>query len=242
VLFAPRLGWHDVAFQEPLAAQTGLPVVIENAGKACALAQLWGGARGETAAPSDFVFLSVSDGLGVGVVSNGQLLRGRHNAGGEFGHIPLALEGPRCACGTEGCWEAHVSNLATVSRYLGRELDSGKPIPPEVAALTVEDVISRSRQGDPLAVAALRATARFLGVGLAAVVNAVDPARIYVSGEITTAWDSLAPIVRAALDERTLAPSRGEVDIVVVPAQGLPRLRGAAALVTTPAFAAPVVA
>jgi predicted NBD/HSP70 family sugar kinase len=241
VLFAPRLGWHDVPFQEPLAARTGLPVVIENAGKACALAQAWD-TRGASAPPSDFVFLSVSDGLGVGVVSNGQLLRGRHNAGGELGHIPLGLEGPRCACGVRGCWEAHVSNLATVSRYLGRELDSGKPIPPEVAALTVEDVISRSRQGDALAVAALRATARYLGTGLAAVVNAVDPARIYVSGEITSAWDSLAPIVRAALDERTLEPSRGHADIVVVPPQELPRLRGAAALVTTPAFATPVVA
>ena len=241
VLFAPRLGWHDVAFQEPLARLTGLPVFIENSGKACALAQALS-ARGEAADSEDLVFLSVSDGLGVGVLTNGQLLRGRHNAGGEFGHIPLALEGPRCACGSEGCWEAHVSNLATVSRYLGRELDPGKPIPAEVAALTVEDVISRSRQGDALAVAALRATARYLGSGLAAVVNAVDPARIYVSGEITSAWHSLAPIVRAALDERTLEPSRGRAEIVVVPAEGLPRLRGAAALVTTPAFAAPLVA
>jgi predicted NBD/HSP70 family sugar kinase len=241
VLFAPRLGWHDVPFQEPLAARTGLTVVIENAGKACAMAQAWG-ARGEAAAPADFVFLSVSDGLGIGVVTNGQLLRGQHNAGGEFGHIPLTLEGPRSACGSTGCWEAHVSNLATVSRYLGRELDSGKPIPADVAALTVEDVISRSRQGDALAVAALRATAKYLGAGLAAVVNAVDPSRIYVSGEITTAWDSLAPIVRAALDARTLEPSRGHAELVVVPAHARPRLRGAAALVTTPAFAAPVVA
>jgi predicted NBD/HSP70 family sugar kinase len=241
VLFAPRLGWHDVPFQQQLAASTGLPVVIENAGKACALAQAWN-ARGSAAPPGDFVFLSVSDGLGVGIVANGQLLRGQHNAGGEFGHIPLALEGPRCACGAIGCWEAHVSNLATVSRYLGRELDPGKPIPAEVAAITVEDVISRARQGDALARAALGATARHLGTGLAAVVNAVDPACIYVSGEITLAWDSLAPIVRAALDERTLEPCRGQAEIVVVPVQGLPRLRGAAALVTTPAFAAPVVA
>jgi predicted NBD/HSP70 family sugar kinase len=241
VLFAPRLGWHNVPFQQQLAASTGLPVVIENAGKACALAQAWD-ARGSAAPPGDFVFLSVSDGLGVGIVANGQLLRGQHNAGGEFGHIPLALEGPRCACGANGCWEAHVSNLATVSRYLGRELDPGKPIPAEVAAITVEDVISRARQGDALARAALAATAKHLGTGLAAVVNSVDPACIYVSGEITLAWDSLAPIVRAALDERTLEPCRGRAEIVVVAVQGLPRLRGAAALVTTPAFAASVVA
>jgi predicted NBD/HSP70 family sugar kinase len=241
VLFAPRLGWRDVPFQEPLAAATGLPVAIENSGKTCALAQLWGG-RGATAAPLDFVFVSVADGLAIGVVSGGQLLRGRHNAGGEFGHIPLTLGGPRCACGIEGCWEAHVSNLATVSRYLGRELDSGRPIPPEVAALSVEDVISRARQGDALAVGALDATARYLGAGLAAVVNATDPARIYVSGEITTDWERLGPVVRQALDARTLAPIRGRADIVVVPAEALPRLRGAAALVTAPAFAAPVVA
>ena len=241
VLFAPRLRWRNVPFQEPLAAATGLPVVIENAGKACALAQVWS-ARGEPAAPGGLVYISVSDGLGVGIVTNGQLLRGQHNAGGEFGHIPLALKGPRCACGAQGCWEAHVSNLATLSRYLGRDLDPGKPIPPEMATLTVEDVVSRARQGDAPAVAALRATAHFLGAGLAAVVNAVDPARICLSGEITSAWDLLEPIVRAALDERTLEPIRGRADLVVIPTQELPRLRGAAALVTAPAFATPVVA
>jgi predicted NBD/HSP70 family sugar kinase len=240
-MFAPRLGWHDVPFQEPLAERLGLPVAMENSGKACALAQAWS-VRGDSSSPGDLVFLSVADGLGGGVVTNGQLLRGQNNAGGEFGHIPLALAGPRCACGAEGCWEAHVSNLATVSRYLGRELDPGKPIPPEVAALTVEDVISRARHGDALADAALRATARHLGAGLAAVVNAVDPAHIYVSGEITSAWDRLGPVVRGALDERTLEPSRGRAQIVVVPPEGLPRLRGAAALVSAPAFAAPVVA
>lgn len=241
VLFAPRLGWHDVAFQEPLAKLTGLPVVIENSGKACALAQAWN-VLGAATPPGDLVFVSVSDGLGVGVISNGQLLRGQHNAGGEFGHIPLSLDGPRCACGVTGCWEAHVSNLATVSRYLGRELDPGRPIPAEVAALSVDDVMSRSRQGDELATAALRATARYLGAGLAALVNAVDPARVYLSGEITSAWDQLGPIVRAALDERTLEPCRGQVEILVSSAERQPRLRGAAALVATPAFAAPVIA
>ncbi len=241
VLFAPRLGWRDVALQEPLAAATGLPVVIENSGRACALAQAWT-ARREPSTAGGLVFVNVSDGLAVGVMTNGQLVRGEHNAGGEFGHIPLALDGPLCSCGARGCWEAHVSNLATVTRYLNRSLDPGKPIPLDVVSLTVEDLVSRARHGDRLAVAALEATARFLGAGLAAVVNAVDPARIYIGGEITTAWDMLEPIVRAALDERTLAPIRGRIDMVVVPHEQLPRLRGAAALVTTPAFAVPIMA
>ena len=103
-------------------------------------------------------------------------------------------------------------------------------------------MISRARQGDAPAVAALRGTARYLGAGLAAVVNAVDPARIYVSGEITSAWDLIGPIVREALAERTLEPTRGRADIVVVPQQTLPRLRGAAALVIAPALGSPVVA
>lgn len=241
VLFAPRLGWRDVALQEPLAAATGLTVVIENSGRACALAQAWT-ARRDPSTAGGLVFVNVSDGLAVGVMTNGQLVRGEHNAGGEFGHIPLALDGPLCSCGARGCWEAHVSNLATVSRYLNRSLDPGKPIPSDVVSLTVEDLVSRARHDDRLAVAALQATARYLGAGLAAVVNAVDPARIYIGGEITTAWDMLEPIVRAALDERTLQPIRGHVDMVVVPHEQLPRLRGAAALVTTPAFAVPLMA
>ena len=241
VLFAPRLGWRDVALQEPIAAATALPVVIENSGRACALAQAWTARRDPTTA-GGLVFVNVSDGLAVGVMTNGQLVRGEHNAGGEFGHIPLSLDGPLCSCGVRGCWEAHVSNLATVTRYLNRSLDPGKPIPADVLSLTVEDIVSRARHGDRLAVAALEATARFLGAGLAAVVNAVDPARIYIGGEITTAWDMLEPIVRGALDERTLAPIRGRIEMVVVPHEQLPRLRGAAALVTTPAFAVPIMA
>jgi predicted NBD/HSP70 family sugar kinase len=241
VLFAPRLGWRDVALQEPLAAAVGLPVVIENSGRACALAQAWT-ARRDPSTAGGLVFVNVSDGLAVGVMTNGQLVRGEHNAGGEFGHIPLALDGPLCSCGARGCWEAHVSNLATVTRYLNRSLDPGKPIPSDVVSLTVEDLVSRARHGDRLAVGALEATARYLGAGLAAVVNAVDPARIYIGGEITTAWDMLEPIVRVALDERTLAPIRGRIDMVVVPHEQLPRLRGAAALVTTPAFAVPIMA
>jgi predicted NBD/HSP70 family sugar kinase len=175
-------------------------------------------------------------------MTNGQLVRGEHNAGGEFGHIPLALDGPRCSCGIQGCWEAHVSNLATVSRYLSRTLDPGKPIPSDVASLTVEDLVSRARHGDALAVAALQATAQYLGAGLAAVVNAVDPARIYIGGEITTAWDILERIVRRALDQRTLEPTRAQAEIIVVPHEQWPRLRGAAALITAPAFAVPIMA
>jgi predicted NBD/HSP70 family sugar kinase len=241
VLLTPNLGWRDVQLREPLAAGLGLPVQLENSGRACALAQAWS-TRSEGATPQSLVYVSVSDGLGVGVVVGGELLRGQNNIAGEFGHVPLNVEGPRCACGASGCWETYVSNLATLSRYFGRDLRGPKPLPAEAAALSVDDLIARARSGDAKALQALQATARYLGLGLGALVNAIDPPRIYLGGEITAAWDLLEPIVRAGLKERALTQAAGATPIQLVPLESHPRLRGAAALVSAPSFAAPVVA
>jgi N-acetylglucosamine repressor len=242
VLHAPTLGWRNVNLRDRLAAATGLPVQIENSGRACALAQAWV-LRADAAPPGDLVFVSVSDGLGVGVIVNGEVLRGRHNVAGEFGHVPLSLDGPRCACGSNGCWEAYVSNRATLARYFGRtSADEARPADASNKQFTIEDLIARSRAGDAKAVAALEATARYLGLGLASVVNAFDPARVYIGGEITMAWDRIEGTVRAALAERALTPAAAQTEIQPVAASEYPRLQGAAALVAAPAFAAPVVA
>lgn len=241
VLHAPTLGWRDVSLRDPLAAALGIPVHIENSGKACALAQLWT-TRSDVVASANSVFVSVSDGVGVGVVVNGELLRGRHNTAGEFGHVPLSVDGPRCACGATGCWEAYVSNLATLSRYFGRDLADARPRDAETASFTIEDLIARARAGDAKAVAAINSTARYLGLGLASIINSLDPARVFVGGEITTAWNLIEPIVRGALRERTLTEFGGTTEIHIVPAEEHPRLRGAVALVAAPAFAAPMVA
>ena len=241
VLHAPTLAWRDVNLLDPLTAAIGIPVHIENSGKACALAQLWA-TRNDGAASGNSVFVSVSDGVGVGVVVNGELLRGRHNTAGEFAHVPLSIDGPRCSCGATGCWEAYVSNIATLSRYFGRDLSEPGPRNAETAAFTIEDLIARARAGDAKALAAINSTARYLGLGLASIINVVDPTRIYIGGEITTAWSLIEPIVRSALRERTLTEFGGSTEIHVVPAEEHPRLRGAVALVAAPAFAAPMVA
>jgi len=241
VVHAPTLAWHDVNLRDPLAAALGIPVQIENSGKACALAQLWA-TRSDVVASGNSVFVSVSDGVGVGIVVNGEVLRGRHNTAGEFGHVPLSIDGPKCSCGATGCWEAYVSNLATLSRYFGRDLSDPRPRDSEEAVFSVEDLIARARAGEAKALAALNSTARYLGLGLASIVNALDPARVYIDGEITTAWSLIEPIVRSALRERTLTEFGGATEIHVVPAEDHPRLRGAVALVAAPAFAAPMVA
>jgi predicted NBD/HSP70 family sugar kinase len=235
VVHAPAFGWRDVPLKAPLSEALGLPVEMENSGKACALAQVW--KAGGVNPPGGLVFVSVSDGVGVGLVVGGDLLRGRHNVAGELGHVPLSIEGPPCACGATGCWEAYISNLATLSRYLGKPVLARQPLPPEIENLTVEDVARRARDGDTRAMMALQTTARYLGLGLASIVNAFDPDRICIGGEITAAWDLIETAVRSGLAERALVATAADAEIIPIAAEEHPRLKGAAALVGMPVFA-----
>jgi predicted NBD/HSP70 family sugar kinase len=237
--YAPTLGWRDVNIREPLEAATQLPVVVENSVKACVLAQVWA-VRGHDPVDGSIAFVNASDGVGVGIAIDGQLLRGMHNNAGEFGHVALSMDGPLCSCGQRGCLEAYVSVGATVARYLGRE-----PLSPASARqpkATMATIISRANDGEARAIETLVDTGYYLGRGLATIVKAVDPRRIYVSGELTDAWDLVMPAVRRAMREQALTPEAADSEILIVPLGEHPRLRGAAALVTSPAFAAPVVA
>lgn len=240
VLRAPTLGWRDVRLREPLAERLALPVVMENAAKACALALVWT-ARADDP-PADLAFVSVSDGVGVGIVLAGEVLRGKNNAAGEFGHLPLSIDGPRCACGALGCWEAYVSNLATLSRFLGVPHAPHRPLPQAIARTSVDEVIVAARAGDARATTALLATGRYFGLGLASIVNSFDPDRIHVGGEITAAWDLIEPAVREGLSERVLVATAADVRLVPVATEDHPRLRGAAALVGASVFASASVA
>jgi N-acetylglucosamine repressor len=242
VLYAPRLGWRNLNLLEPLQREfADTEIHLENSGKACALSQIWS-TRGDGLMLNDIVFVSVSDGVGVGVVMNGELVRGKHNTAGEFAHVPLSIDGPQCPCGARGCWETYISNQTTLSRYFGRDIEPRHPQSIEIAEFTIEDLVSRARSNDSKALTALQSTARYLGLGLASIVNSLDPSRIYIGGEITEAWNLIKPEVRAAIKERALTRELGDVPISIVPAAEHPRLRGAIALVTAPAFAAPKVA
>ncbi|MBX5479542.1 MAG: ROK family transcriptional regulator [Pyrinomonas methylaliphatogenes] len=243
VLNAPALEWRNVDLRTPLAKAMGLPIHIENAPKACALAEMWLGANGT--APNDFIFVTVSDGVGVGIVINGELIRGHDNVAGEFGHAPLSLDGPRCLCGSVGCWEAYISNLATLARYFGYDLARLRPkrLPRgEESDFTITDLIARARAGDERARSAIQGTARYLGIGLANLLNGLNPECVYIGGEIMTAWDMIEPVVRKALAERALTERLAQTPIRISTFSEYPRLRGAAALVTAPIFAAPRVA
>jgi predicted NBD/HSP70 family sugar kinase len=244
ILNAPQLGWRDVDVRAALEKATDLPVHVENAPIACALAQMWlGDGDGDAETPRDFVYLTVGDGVGTGVVVNGEVVRGHDNTAGEFGHVPLNPNGPQCLCGARGCLEAYASNLATLSRYLGHEFS-----PTETrrllqeSGITILDVIARVREGETRAIEAVEETASRLGEGLAIVINALNPSRIYVGGEITELWDRVEPVMRRRIRERALTTKAADTPLVPEPASSYPRLRGATAIVAAPVYAAPQVA
>jgi predicted NBD/HSP70 family sugar kinase len=234
--FSPTLGWRNVDLREPLMQAANVPVVVENSTKACVLGQVWA-VRGDAPVDGPVVFVNVSDGVGVGVAVDGKLLRGSHNVAGEFGHVSLNMYGPRCSCGQRGCWEAYVAKRAVIARYRGT--DPSWPESGGAGSVTIEHILARARAGEPQALEALRETGQFLGRGFATLVKSLDPRRIYVGGEITAAWDLVLPAVRESLRDDALVRETGEPEILTVALGEHPRLRGAAALIGTPAFAAP---
>ena len=238
ITYSPTLGWRDVDLAGPLRAATKLPVVVENSTKACVLGQVWA-VRGDVPVEGPVAFVNVSDGVGVGIAVDGKLLRGSRNIAGEFGHVPLNMYGPRCSCGQRGCWEAYVSKRAVIARYRGT--DPSWPYSAERGPVTIEHVMDRARAGEREALETLRETGHLLGLGFATIIKAIDPRRFYVGGEITSAWDLVAPTVRDTLREDAIVGDSTGARIRTVPLGEHPRLHGAAALITSPAFAAPVV-
>jgi predicted NBD/HSP70 family sugar kinase len=237
LLFAPNLGWGHVNIRALIEAAIELPVAVENAANACALAELWFGRHPENL--RNLVAVTISEGIGVGLLMNGQLVRGGDARAGEFGHVTLDENGPRCPCGKRGCWERYASNSAAVQTY--RELMRDSPSRVDKApSLTFEDIVRFSSSGDRHAGEALDRMGRFLGMGLAGLVTGLSPELIVIVGDVTRVWDRVGPIVADAVKRRSL-PS-ATTRIVPTDSSLQPRLRGAATLVVQQHFGAPNVA
>ncbi|MEO6528452.1 MAG: ROK family transcriptional regulator [Gemmatimonadaceae bacterium] len=247
LIYAPRLGWRDVDLRSAVAQRVGMKVYIESAPIACALARLWLDPDA-TRSVNSFAYVSVSDGIGVGLAFNGEMLRGEAHTAGEFGHVSLDSSGPECVCGKRGCWEALACNAATVDRYIAHLTgvtgtdENGKGASKRPARGTlrpgIDEVVRRARSGEPAAVSALIETGQHIGKGLALVVNAFNPGRIYVGGEITAVWEFLEGPIRDALAAGTITERARSTSIVPDIAPAEYRLRGAVALVTAPGYAA----
>jgi N-acetylglucosamine repressor len=189
VVFAPNLAWEDLDMLKIIRERCpAVPVVaVENDAKASAVAEIWFGKHDLQL--FNFVFLSVGQGIGTGLVVDKRVLDGESHAAGEFGHMTIIEGGEYCSCGNRGCWEAYASDRATVRRYV---LSQG--LPPDAAAnVSIHQVISAAAAGDGVAQNALLKTGHYLGLGIADIILAVDPEAIVVGGSIVNAWDLIYP-------------------------------------------------
>ena len=235
LIFAPNLGWRDIDLQAKLEASIGLPVAVENAANACALSELWFGDHPEHL--QHVVAVTVSEGIGVGLLLNGQLVKGADAMGGEFGHVIIDEAGPPCRCGNRGCWERYASNSATI-RYFTES--AGPSEPRDRPPPSFDDILRRADGGDARALDALARMGRFLGIGIAALATGLAPEVIVIVGDVTAAWDRVGAFVMDEVGRRSLP--HAATRIVPTDRATQPRLRGAITLVVQQHFGAPVVA
>lgn len=191
-IFAPNIDWPIGNIKARVEQATGLPVVADNVANACALSEIW---YGLSDGLHDLVAVSVTEGIGTGIIANGRLLRGDGGVAGEFGHVQLEPAGLPCACGNRGCWETIASNRAGMRYYA--EL-AQRPSP------GFDQLLRMAEAGDQAACAAIDKMCRALGRGMHMVASALAPSEIVVVGDITTVWPMAAPIIESEMRRNRL--------------------------------------
>ncbi|MGQ0617036.1 MAG: ROK family protein [Acidimicrobiia bacterium] len=211
-----------VAFAERLAERVGRQVTVDNDATCAAWAEA---TRGAAAGVADMVMVTLGTGIGAGLVAGGRLQRGRHGFAGEPGHMVVDPDGPLCPCGRRGCWERYASGsglgrLAREAAEAGQaprlvELAGGDP-----EAVKGEHVTAAAGQGDQDALAVLRQLGWWVALGLANLVNVLDPEVVVVGGGLVAAGEMLLGPVRSSFAELVLGPSHRPLTRIVPAALG----------------------
>jgi predicted NBD/HSP70 family sugar kinase len=204
VIVAPNIGWHDIPLGELIqqALPIDVPVVIANDGDLGALAEV---RRGVAAGMSDVVYISGEVGVGAGVIADGRPLGGAEGFAGEVGHIPVNPGGLACNCGSTGCWETEVGEQALLRR-VGR--------PPAGGRAVVDEILAAAAAGDPDVLAAMDAHGRWLGFGLAGIINTFDPDVVVMGGLFARLHPFVSDALESELDRRVFDVVRQQVDVV----------------------------
>ena len=221
VVFAPHLPWRDEPVRNRLAERLGVPVVLENDASAATHAELVHGAlRGQDLA----VLVTVGTGIGGGLVVGGRVVRGAGGMAGEMGHTRVVPDGLPCPCGGAGCWEQYCSGRALVRHVAERFPTAGAGLREacggDPGRLVGPLVSTAARAGDPLAREAFAVVGEWLGVGLAGIVAALDPAVLVVGGGVSSAGDLLLDPARAALARSVVGGAHRTVPPVLRAALG----------------------
>lgn len=210
VLFAPNLRWDDVPIVSLLEEALRVPVYLDNDANLAGFGEArYGAARGY----ENVVYITVSTGIGGGVIAGGQIYHGSHDAAGEVGHMTIIPDGPVCGCGNRGCWEALASGTA-IARRARQGLEAGAMSSlgglPEI---TAREVAEAAVAGDGFARQIVEETAFYLGIGVGNLINLFDPDIVVIGGGVSRIGEPLFAPLRVEAEHRTIPGIRGRARI-----------------------------
>ena len=230
ILYVPYFQWSNWDIGRQITEQTGMEVVIENDANAVALAELWFGNE-EIRRTRNVVMVFVGEGIGTGIVIDGQVYRGENGAAGEFGHMFVSENAPvTCSCGRRDCWEAHASEKALLQRYASSNGSAGQ------GSIDIDHLIGLAQNGEARAINKLKENAKYLGIGISNLLIGFSPQAVVISGSITKAWD----MIKDEIEEAGRRSIRQEVKTTKIVPSALgdrPSILGSISLVLARKFA-----
>jgi glucokinase len=209
VIVAPNLGWRDFPLRDRIHQATGLPATLENDANCATLGEWWRGAAQDARYVAG---ITIGTGIGGGIVLDGRIYHGASDVAAEFGHTTIDITGRRCKCGNYGCLEAYASGPAIAARAV-EEIQAGTPstipryVNGDMGRVTAQTVYQAAHDGDELALEVVRDTARFLGAGVANLVNILNPEVIVIAGGVTQAGERLFAPLRIEVKRRAFKPA-----------------------------------
>ena len=217
LLFAPNLGWQDVPIKDWLNDHFNFPVYVDNEANLAALGESYFG----VAQDSDYVlYINITAGVGAGIVLNKQILPGTTGLAGEVGHVTVDPQGPRCNCGNIGCWETFGGGLS-IFRRMKEFISAGASS--SISNNTLEHfnrqsiplVVEAAEQGDEVARKALQETGKYIGLGIANLVNVFNPHQVVLGGYLSPAYEMMLSEIVSVVQERALKWSWEASEIVI---------------------------
>ena len=231
VLVTPNLGWKNLPLRQLVSDATGLPATLDNDANCAIYGEWWvGAAKGSRY----LVGITIGTGIGGGIVLDGKIYHGAGDAAGEVGHMTIDSTGRRCKCGNYGCLEAYASGPAIAARAVeGVEAGAETKLPDyvggDLAKITAQTVYEAAHDDDDYALEVVRDTAKFLGAGVANLINIFNPDTFVIAGGVTLAGDKLFTPLKAEVTRRAFKPAWERCRIVPAELPGTAGVYGAAA-------------
>jgi glucokinase len=232
VLLTPNLGWVNMPLRDRVAGALSLPGMLDNDANCAVFGEWW---RGAARGAKHVVGLTIGTGIGGGIVLNGDIYRGASDIAGEIGHMTIDSTGRRCKCGNYGCLEAYASGPAIAARAVeGIEAGADSTLPRLVGGdlrkVTAQVVYDAAHEGDEFALEVVRDTAKFLGAGVANIINIFNPEVVVICGGVTQAGDKLFVPLLSEVKRRAFKPAVDVCRILPGELPGTAGVWGAAAV------------